>query len=198
MSVKAIIRRGNPVWRVQVLREGGKFNRRRFLDRRTYLKRDALEAEAELIAEYEASRDGRGDVQGAGRAATADKNNTTGRTTPASIIEFRPTSAWELGKPGEIPLFAAFAEQYLTVQDHGRSGFKNKERTVRLHLIPFFGATPLREVSRRMIDMFKVKLRSPTEERASSSRRGSASRDPWDRELWLPDPVRLSGLRGRA
>ncbi len=90
-------------------------------------------------------------------------------------MEFQPTPAWELGKPGEVPLFAAFAEQYLAVQDHGRSGFKNKERTVRLHLIPFFGATPLSEISRRLIDQFKVKLRTPTGECATSRRARNAT-----------------------
>ncbi len=169
MSVKAVIRRGNPVWRVQVLRDGGKFNRRRFLDRRTHLKRDALEVEAELIAEYEASKEG-------GGAPTSDNNTTTGATTPESVTEpeLQPTPAWELDKPGEVPHFAAFAQQNLAVQDHGLSDFKNKERTVRLHLIPFFGETPLSEISRRMIDLFKVKLRTPTGERASSRRTRNA------------------------
>jgi len=167
MSVKAVTRRGNPVWRVQVIRDGGKFNRRRFLDRRSYLKRDAIEAETELIAEYEASK--------AGAGGTTSENNPAPGRTPKSIIELQPTPAWELGALGEVPLFAAFAEQYLVVQDHSRPDFKNKERTVRLHLLPFFGETPLSEISRQMIDMFKVKLRTPTGERATSRRTRNAT-----------------------
>lgn len=66
MSVKATTRRGKPVWEVQVIREGGGFNRRRYLDRRSCLKAAALAVEAELIAEYEAMK--RSQPGGAGTA----------------------------------------------------------------------------------------------------------------------------------
>jgi len=168
MSVKAVIRRGNPVWRVQVLRERGKFNRRRFLDRRTVLKREALEVEAELIAEYEASKLG-GEIT----------NNNTNPATPEPTVEPEPmlttASTADTAKPDKLPLFAPFAEQYLAAQDHGRSDFKNKARTVRQHLNPFFGMTPLDEVSRMMIDQFKIKLRTPTGERAAPRRGKNAT-----------------------
>lgn len=187
MSVKAVMRRGKPVWRVQVLRDGGKFNRRRFLDRRTHLKRDALEVEVELLAEYEAFKQGGG--------TTKHKEETS---TPTSIIEYpaevAPAVAPPAIAPAEamlatsrsstakvIPGFGEFAEQYLAIQDSSRPDFKNKVRNVRMHLVPFFGTTPLDQVSRMMIDMFKVRLRTPTGERATSRRTRNRKEAPVSR-----------------
>ncbi len=135
MSVRKSVLRGRQVWLVEVKRNGGRFHRRRFFDRRRYHKSDALEAEARLLAEYEATRIGE---------LFCNSNLHPG------IIGVHG---------GSIP-FALFAGQYLKLQDESRSGFANKERNVRLHLLPFFGGTPLEQISRLMIDQFRKHLRT--------------------------------------
>ena len=50
MSVKPATHRGKPVWRVQVIRDGGAFNRRRFLDRRPRAEQLASAASGAAIA----------------------------------------------------------------------------------------------------------------------------------------------------
>ncbi len=56
--------------------------------------------------------------------------------------------------------FSTFAEQYLALQDPTRTDYRNKRRNVHLHLVPFFGETPLEEISRMMIDHLRVRLRT--------------------------------------
>lgn len=81
-----------------------------------------------------------GSSTASGDSDSDSNNTTTGPTTPESIIEIQPTLTWELDKPGEVRLFAAFAEHYLAVQDHGLS--------VRLHLLPFISAMPLSTIQK--------------------------------------------------
>lgn len=135
MSVRKSILRGRQVWLVEVKRDKGRFHRRRFFDRRRYQKTDALEAEAKLIAEYEASKIG---------------NLFCSSNLHPGVIQRHG---------GSIP-FAVFAGQYLKLQDESRSGFANKERNVRLHLLPYFGDTPLEQITRLMVDQFRRYLRT--------------------------------------
>lgn len=153
MSVRSITRRGKKVWRVQVIRDGGAFNRRRFLDRSKYLKADALRVEAEIIAEYDAQSGGDNQAH----------NQPHQHPQPRFA---RPTPA--------VPTFRSFARRYLALQDSTRPDFRNKQRNLRIHLIPFFDATPLDQVSRMMIDEFRMKLRNRPKQ--ASRKLGGASR----------------------
>ncbi|MBK8233277.1 MAG: hypothetical protein IPK72_22560 [Candidatus Eisenbacteria bacterium] len=76
MSVKATTRRAKPVWEIQVIREGGEFNRRRYLDRRSCRKAAALAIEAELIAEYEAMKRPQPGAAGAATAETIEARSS--------------------------------------------------------------------------------------------------------------------------
>ncbi len=139
MSVRSTKRRGRDIWHVEVRRTRGDlvFHRRRFLDRRTHRKAEALAVEAQLLAEFEAQLKG---------ANLCNSNNHL------------PTSN---GHPSGAAIgFRAFAEQFLELQDPTRTDFDNKRRNVMLHLVPFFGDTPLPEVSRMKIDRFRVRLRT--------------------------------------
>ncbi|MEZ4427414.1 MAG: tyrosine-type recombinase/integrase [Nannocystaceae bacterium] len=55
--------------------------------------------------------------------------------------------------------FAAFAEEYLGLQDQTRSDIINKERNIRLHLLPYFGGLPLNAITRREVDAFRASFR---------------------------------------
>ncbi len=147
MSVRAVVRRGKKLWRVHVIRDKGKFNRRRFLDRRVYLKSDALEVEKALIAEFERSRE----------TSTCMSTKSGGQFGP------------------QVMTFAAFAERYLQLQNKTKPDFRNKRRNVNLHLVPYFGATPLNDVSTMMIDEFRTHLR---EQPKARSRREGGERRP--------------------
>ncbi len=147
MSVRATKRRGRDIWHVEVRRARGEFvfHRRRFLDRRRFRKVDAQAVEAELIAEFEAKLKGRVFCRG-------------------------------IDHPGEFTQltgavgFRQFADQYLAIQDPSRTDFRNKRRNVQLHLVPFFGDTPIEEISRMMIDLFRVRLRTTPMRRKSGRR----------------------------
>ncbi|HRI06589.1 MAG TPA: site-specific integrase [Nannocystaceae bacterium] len=139
MSVKPATHRGKPVWRVQVIRDGGAFNRRRFLDRRRFTKQHALDAEAELIAEYEAQ---------VRAAAPSPPSTLVGALTPA-----------DPGRPPAVPTFAAFAATYLALQDPGRSDHRNKLRNIRMHLVPRLGHLRVDQISPMIIDALRVDLR---------------------------------------
>lgn len=147
MSVTATTHRGKRVWLVQVIRNGGSFNRRRYLCRRTYRKSDALEAEKQLLAEYEALQSG----------GLCNSNHHIGVFTAT---------------PQKPPTFATFARRFLNLQDPERPDTRNKRRNIERHLIPFFGATPLPRVSRMMIDEFCAKLRRKP--KAASRKQGGA------------------------
>ncbi|MCB9705527.1 MAG: site-specific integrase [Myxococcales bacterium] len=147
MSVRATTKRGKPVWLVQVIRDGGDFNRRRFLDRRTHRRQDALDVEAELIAEYEAAQ------------RLASPLSSAGVTRPASAASKAAT-----------PTFADVAARYLAMQDPARSDYANKARYLRLHLLPHLGELPIDAITPMVLDDLKVKLRAPTGETASSRR----------------------------
>lgn len=138
MSVRPATHRGKPFWRVQVIRDGGAFNRRRFLDRRRFTKQHALDAEAELIAEYEAQV----------RAATPSPS-ILGALTPA-----------DPGRPLAVPTFAAFAATYLALQDPARSDHRNKLRNIRMHLVPRLGHLRVDQISPMIIDALRVDLRA--------------------------------------
>jgi integrase len=138
MSVRSTTHRGKPVWMVQVIRDRGAYNRRRFLDRRTHRRQDALDVEAELIAEYEAGR--LGDY-----SASPTTVDLASATTPPAI-----------------PTLAEFAERYLALQDPSRSDYQNKARYLRMHLLPHLGALRLDQITAMVIDALKVKLRAPS------------------------------------
>lgn len=142
MSVRKSTLRGRPVWLVEVKRDKGNFHRRRFLDRRHFLKTDALAIEAQLLAEFSSSKH---------QETPCNSNNPSEPLAQAS---------------GSIP-FSAFAAQFLNLQDPLRTGFDNKQRNMNLHLLPFFGDTPLKNISRMMVDQFRVRLRtSPVRDRS--------------------------------
>jgi integrase len=56
MSIRPITLRGRPYWEVRVIRDGGDFDRRRYLDRKRFLKTDAKVVEAELITDYQQNK----------------------------------------------------------------------------------------------------------------------------------------------
>ena len=145
MSVKPATHRGKPVWRVQVIRDGGAFNRRRFLDRRRFTKQHALDAEAELVAEYEAQ---------AQAARQGPPLAPLQATAPASTA----------------PTFAAFAATYLALQNPARSDTRNKARHLQLHLIPRLGPLRLDAITPLVIDALRLDLRTTTGDPATSRR----------------------------
>ncbi|MEZ4448951.1 MAG: tyrosine-type recombinase/integrase [Nannocystaceae bacterium] len=156
MSVRSTTHNGKQVWLIQVKRNRGKFNRRRFLDRRTHRRQDALDVEAALISEYEAQERLAGDLLGAaarrGRAAASP--------------------------PAAAPTFADVAARYLALQDRTRSDYQNKARYLRLHLLPHLGPLPIDAITRAEIDALKVKLRTPTGEPATSRRTQGRTEPP--------------------
>lgn len=200
MSVRATTRRGRPVWMIQVIRDGGAFNRRRFLDRKLFLKKDALAAEAELLAEYEATSSDHPEQQGAATtihettvplavepiAATATATATATAivpvTRPTRTSSKQPTTT-EISRK-EIPTFATFAARYLALQDPTRSDFANKDRNLRLHLIPFIGDRRLDELGREAIDDLKVKLRRSSGHVPSSLRSLHRKEAPVSNRRW--------------
>jgi integrase len=152
MSVKPATHRGKPVWRIQVIRDSGAFNRRRFLDRRRFTKQHALDAETELIAEYDARS----------RAANS---------TPLTLAE---AVAAHTAAP---PTFAAFAATYLALRDPARSDTRNKTRDLHLHLLPRLGLLRLDAITPLVIDALRLDLRTATGE-AATSRRALTRPDP--------------------
>ena len=187
MSVKAVSLRGRPTWQVQVWRDGGAFNRRRYLDRKHFLKQDALAVEAELLAEYEESKEARCDSAGAeilplpspqAAIEITEPKTTTTRTEKRTRARTRtrakrPAAGQETSSRAEapsVPTFAELAERYLQVQDQTRSDFKNKARNVRLHLMPLIGEVPIDKIGRREVDSITAHLRTPKGEVASSRR----------------------------
>ncbi len=132
MSVRATkTRTGRQIWLVEVKRDRGAFHRRRFLDRKKFLKVDAQTIERELVREYEALKKG---------GQCSDINHHPGTFDG-----------------GDIP-FSTYARHFLKLQDASLSDLPNKQRNVDLHLIPFFGNTPLANISTLMIDEFTAKL----------------------------------------
>jgi len=128
MSVRSGSRRGRKVWVVQVCRNGQ--NLRRYLDKREYLKSEAKELEAKIVARFE---------KGVGECS----NPVGGGGFSEEPLSFR-----------------GFASQYLELQDASRPDFRNKRRDLERHLVPFFDATPLNSISRLHIDRLRAHLRS--------------------------------------
>jgi integrase len=195
MSVKATTRRAKPVWEIQVIREGGEFNRRRYLDRRSCRKAAALAIEAELIAEYEAMK---GPQPGAAGAATAEmieaRSSVEVDRAPEQIARERApsriaaqvprrrrvvvTAASPTTTPALVPTFAEFAERYLALQDPTRSDLRNKVRNLRLHLLPELAHLRLDAITSMAIDRLRAKMRVPTDEVASSRRSAGRKEAP--------------------
>lgn len=262
MSVRATTRRGKLVWLVQVIRGGGSFNRRRYLDRRVFRKADAEAVEAELLAEYAAgahNHEERGGAENTSKNAGSDRASRQAGEVLA-LATVRPTTAQSVGgrtistgadarassscssattstpggtearageEPaesspsrrrgrragGEIspareiasptaskisatsvispaapatraPTFADFAERFLALQDPTRSDYRNKDRNLRLHLVPVLGAMRLDAINRMVIDGLKVKLRTPSGHVPSSPRSLSRKEAPLSHRRW--------------
>jgi len=177
MSVSPVVRKGRSYWRVQVIR--GSTRIRRFLDRKTYLQRDALALERQIIDELEASRErARPGDAGAGQLGGPDPR----LTYPTTVAAAHPPSAViplpERGGHGhaahdhhaDLESFAVFAERYLAIQDATRSDFRNKSRNIRLHLLPVFGELHLKQITRQRIDDLRISLRSQQGEPATTRR----------------------------
>lgn len=144
MSVRATkTRTGLPVWLVEVKRDRGAFHRRRFLDRKKYLKVDALNIERALVREYEALKKG---------GHCSDINHHPG-----------------VFDGGDVP-FSTYARRFLELLDANSSDFPNKKRNVEVHLIPHFRTTPLANVSTLMIDELRSKLQNEPIRRRSGKR----------------------------
>ncbi len=259
MSVRATTRRGKLVWLVQVIRDGGSFNRRRYLDRRVFRKAEAEAVEAELLAEY-AARAAEQHAEERGGAAATSKNDDedkrarvelasattharsmlvgdrtittrvaaqTSAATPGVIdvsttaaeaptgdepaapstsrrrgrgaaVEISPTreisrtpaatspasASPTSAAPSAAPTFASFAERFLALQDPTRSDYRNKERNIRLHLIPRIGGLPIDAVNRAVIDQLRVHLRAPRSHVASSPRSLNRKEAPLSNRRW--------------
>lgn len=129
------------MWLVEVKREG--FHRRRYLRQSAHRKCDAKRVEQELIREYEALKEG----------GMRCKNSETGGFTGGPVG------------------FSDFAQEYLSLLDAETSNFKNKKRHVEKHLAPFFGATPLGDISVKMVDRLRKKLRTEKTRRGHGRKR---------------------------
>jgi len=138
MSVRSGTYRGRKVWVVQVCKNGK--NIRRHLDRREYLKTDALQVEASIVEKLK---------------------NGVGQCT-----DIPPTTAFT----AEQLTFAEFARQYLQLQDASRPDFRNKARELERHLVPFFDSTPLKSINRFHIDRLKAHLRQKRSGRRNSGK----------------------------
>jgi len=104
-------------------------NIRRHLDRREYLKVDALAVEAGIVAKLE---EGEGQCRDIPTRSAFDGSEVT---------------------------FAEFARQYLKLQDATRPDFRNKSRDLDRHLVPFFDSTDLKAIKRFHVDRLKAHLR---------------------------------------
>ncbi|MCA8972836.1 MAG: site-specific integrase [Planctomycetes bacterium] len=165
MSVRSTTFKGRPYWLVDVCRDGKR--RRRHLDRKTHRKRDALAVERQMIAALDEPQEG----ELSRNHDTIDQNTQTVTADEIPIAKVEsPAQRVPESKRREPPTFASFAREYLDVQDKSRSNYQNKERDLRLHLVPFFGEIPIDEITRRHIDRFKAHMRKPRGERASSRR----------------------------
>jgi len=127
MTVRTGIHRGRKVWVVQVCKQGK--NIRRYLDRREYLKTEAIEIEAGI----------RSDVK-KGSGLCRDTLNP----------------GFEANR--ELT-FAEFSKRYCELLDASRPDFRNKSRELDRHLVPFFDRTPLKAVNRLQVDRLKAHLR---------------------------------------
>ncbi|MEZ4453006.1 MAG: hypothetical protein R3B09_26335, partial [Nannocystaceae bacterium] len=126
MSVTAVTKNGKPCWQVQVIR--GSRRIRRFLDRKTSLRQDALRLERQLLNalddEIPVEPDQGGPTQASPTSPPTPTTTTTTptpkttrakRSPPAPVAQPAPTPA-----PTPTPAvltFAAFAERYLALQD---------------------------------------------------------------------------------
>jgi integrase len=168
MSVTPVVKNGKSCWQVQVIR--GATRIRRFLDRKKFLRQDALALEREILNDLDTQqRDG----------ATATTTTPTTSTTPTTTTAPPPTSV-VLPEPALVT-FADFAERYLALQDPKKSDYTNKVRNVRLHLVPLFGHAPLAAITRQHVDDLRVRLRTPHGERATSRRARCRSDAPLTR-----------------
>jgi integrase len=178
MSVRPISLRGRQYWEVRVIRDGGAFDRRRYLDRKRFLKTEAKAAEAELITEYEHNKEAPKTKRSGQRARTTTTTTTIPSTTTEATTTETPArrrrraSDLDRAEPAtpSTPTFAEFVERYLALQDPRRSDYANKVRELRTYLVPELGALPIDAIGRSQIDALKARLRAPSEEKAVSRR----------------------------
>jgi len=181
MSVSPVVRKGRSYWRVQVIR--GSTRIRRFLDRKTYLQRDALALEREIISDLEAHGDRTQPEDQLGSQAARARNATTVTAAhpPSAVIprsESRGQGPTDREPGADLQNFAVFAERYLALQDSTRSDYRNKARNIRLHLLPVFGDLPLSQITRQRIDELRINLRRQQGQSAKSRRTKEGKRAP--------------------
>ncbi|HRI10792.1 MAG TPA: tyrosine-type recombinase/integrase, partial [Nannocystaceae bacterium] len=181
MSVTTVVKNGKSCWQVQVIR--GETRIRRFLDRKKFLRQDALALEREILNDLDArERDGVTTRETTTNTTTTASERTTTTTSSSAgpqglVLAPVPASA-ENGAQPVVVTFAGFAERYLALQDPRKSDYANKVRNVRVHLVPFFGEAPLGAINRQRVDDLRVRLRTPSGEQASSRRTLSRSEAP--------------------
>lgn len=181
MSVTTVVKNGKSCWQVQVIR--GETRIRRFLDRKKFLRQDALALEREILNDLDArERDGVTTRETTTNTTTTASERTTTTTSSSAgpqglVLAPVPASA-ENGAQPVVVTFAGFAERYLALEDPRKSDYANKVRNVRVHLVPFFGEAPLGAINRQRVDDLRVRLRTPSGEQASSRRTLSRSEAP--------------------
>lgn len=75
------------------------------------------------------------------------------------------------GKPFKTHLFSTFADDYLKQMEKlGGRGIKDKGIRLRLHLIPFFGNTPLTRITSLMVEEYKAQRIAQNSERGGDWR----------------------------
>ncbi len=163
MAVKAVTKRGKPHWLVDVGSRTDGTRRRRFLDRKRYMKRDAVAVEREMLAEL---------AKGA-----RNKPDTKIETVTADAV----MPIVQATRQREIPTFGEFARQWLELQDPERPSFKNKRRRIQLHLTPFFGDMKLNAITTLHVDRFRAHFRQGTGVTASSRRTKNRKKTPHTR-----------------
>ena len=144
MSVKLVQVRGREHWLVNVVRKGVGYRRRAYLDRKKYLKAEALEVEAKSKAEAEQLARGGEEAK------------------PEKAVKVRASRKKPEPKTADgMPLFSEFAERFMRLQDPERGDYVNKESHLRLHLLPYFGEMRLDEIDYASIEDFRATLRHP-------------------------------------
>lgn len=156
MAVKAVTLRGKPCWLVDVGSRVDGTRRRRYLDRKRYMKREAVAVEREMLAEI--ARGGR----------TQEPKDRVETVTADAVVPVVQAT-----RRREVPTFAEFGTQWLELQDPERPSFKNKRRRIEKHLIPFFGELRLDAIKTLHVDRFRAHFR-----KGSGGRVISAQQEP--------------------
>ena len=150
MSVRSVVFKGNPCWLVDVRRRETGARRRRYLAKSRYLKRDALAIERELIDEL------------GHRANNRSFTSKSSTVTAAQVVSASSDT--------NTPTFEQFAREFLALADRNRSDYRNKERELRLHLVPLLGPLRLDEINARVVDQVRARLRTAGGPSATSRR----------------------------